>query len=154
MKNEYTAVIQQDGRWWVGWLEEIPGVNSQGETRDELMENLRSALNEALEMNRSEARQSAGLRKFGFRREAPGISRPLTKTWLRAREGRWEPLLVGQPQLMDVGPQCLAIVRSAISCAERSVRTWESMLRRNHATRQWKPIVTLVRIRGDRASLH
>jgi len=59
MKNEYTAVIQQDGRWWVGWLEEIPGVNSQGETRDELMENLRSALVEALEMNRSEARQSA-----------------------------------------------------------------------------------------------
>lgn len=59
MKNEYTAVIQQDGRWWVGWLEEIPGVNSQGETRDELMENLRSALLEALEMNRSEARQAA-----------------------------------------------------------------------------------------------
>jgi predicted RNase H-like HicB family nuclease len=59
MKNEYTAVIQQDGRWWVGWLEEIPGVNSQGETRDELMENLRSALVEALEMNRSEARKSA-----------------------------------------------------------------------------------------------
>jgi predicted RNase H-like HicB family nuclease len=59
MKNEYTAVIQQDGRWWVGWLEEIPGVNSQGETRDELMENLRSALVEALEMNRSEARQCA-----------------------------------------------------------------------------------------------
>jgi predicted RNase H-like HicB family nuclease len=59
MKNEYTTVIQQDGRWWVGWLEEIPGVNSQGETRDELMENLRSALREALEMNRTEARQSA-----------------------------------------------------------------------------------------------
>jgi len=59
MKNEYTAVIQQDGRWWVGWLEEIPGVNSQGETRDELMENLHSALVEALEMNRNEARESA-----------------------------------------------------------------------------------------------
>lgn len=49
MKNEYTAVVQKDGRWWVGWLEEIPGVNSQGETREELMENLRSALEEALE---------------------------------------------------------------------------------------------------------
>ena len=59
MKNEYTAVVQRDGRWWVGWLEEIPGVNSQGETREELMENLRSALAEALEMNRSDARQSA-----------------------------------------------------------------------------------------------
>jgi predicted RNase H-like HicB family nuclease len=59
MKNEYTAVVQKDGRWWVGWLEEIPGVSSQGETREELMENLRSALDEALEMNRSEARQAA-----------------------------------------------------------------------------------------------
>ena len=59
MKNEYTAIVQRDGRWWVGWLEEIPGVNSQGETREELMENLRSALVEALEMNRSEARQAA-----------------------------------------------------------------------------------------------
>jgi predicted RNase H-like HicB family nuclease len=60
MKNEYTAVVQRDGRWWVGWLEEIPGVSSQGESREELMENLRSALSEALEMNRSDARQAAG----------------------------------------------------------------------------------------------
>jgi predicted RNase H-like HicB family nuclease len=60
MKNEYTAVVQKDGRWWVGWVEEIPGVNCQGESRDELMDNLRSALEEALEMNRSEARSAAG----------------------------------------------------------------------------------------------
>lgn len=59
MKNEYTAIVQKDGRWWVGWLEEIPGVSSQGETREELMENLRSALGEALEMNRTDARQAA-----------------------------------------------------------------------------------------------
>ena len=59
MKNEYTAVVQKDGRWWVGWLEEIPGVNSQGQTREELMENLRSALDEALAMNHSDARQAA-----------------------------------------------------------------------------------------------
>ncbi|HEY5567457.1 MAG TPA: type II toxin-antitoxin system HicB family antitoxin [Gammaproteobacteria bacterium] len=60
MKNEYTAVVQKDGRWWVGWLEEIPGVNCQGESRDELVANLRSALQEALEMNRTEARTAAG----------------------------------------------------------------------------------------------
>ena len=56
--NNYTAVIRKDGRWWIGWIEEISGVNSQGETRDELIENLRSALGEALEMNREEARAS------------------------------------------------------------------------------------------------
>ena len=53
--SDYTAIIQRDGQWWIGWVEEIPGVNSQGETRDELLDNLRSALGEALEMNREAA---------------------------------------------------------------------------------------------------
>jgi predicted RNase H-like HicB family nuclease len=51
----YTAVIQRDGKWWIGWIEEVPCVNSQGHTREEPLENLRSALEEALEMNREEA---------------------------------------------------------------------------------------------------
>ena len=55
----YRAVIQRDGEWWVGWIEEIPGVNSQGATREELMENLQSALAEALEMNRADALAAA-----------------------------------------------------------------------------------------------
>jgi predicted RNase H-like HicB family nuclease len=55
MRANFTAVVQQDGDWWIGWVEEIPGVNSQGKTRDELLENLRDALEEALEMNRAEA---------------------------------------------------------------------------------------------------
>ena len=55
MDHTYTAVIQRDGRLWIGWVEEIPGVNSQGATREELVENLRSALKEALEMNRADA---------------------------------------------------------------------------------------------------
>jgi len=59
MSPKYTAVIKQDGGWWIGWIEEIPGVNSQGHTRDELMENLRSALAEALEMNRNDALAAA-----------------------------------------------------------------------------------------------
>ena len=54
-KTSYTAVIQHDGDWWIGWLEEIPGRQLQGRTREELLENLRSALQEALEMNRAEA---------------------------------------------------------------------------------------------------
>jgi predicted RNase H-like HicB family nuclease len=56
----YTAVIQQDGEWWIGWVEEVPGVNSQGHTREELLDNLRDALAEALEMNRADARAAAG----------------------------------------------------------------------------------------------
>jgi predicted RNase H-like HicB family nuclease len=59
MGANYTAVVQQDGEWWIGWVEEVPGVNSQGQTREELLENLRDALEEALEMNRAEARAAA-----------------------------------------------------------------------------------------------
>lgn len=55
----YKAIIQRDGEWWVGWIEEIQGVNSQGATREELLDNLRSALQEALEMNRADARAAA-----------------------------------------------------------------------------------------------
>lgn len=58
MNRNYTAVVQYNEPWWIGWVEEIPGVNSQGKTRDELMENLRSALKEALEMNQSDALKS------------------------------------------------------------------------------------------------
>jgi predicted RNase H-like HicB family nuclease len=59
VNSNYTAVIQRDGSWWIGWIEEIPGVNSQGETREELLENLQSALREALEMNRASALSAA-----------------------------------------------------------------------------------------------
>ena len=59
MKDTYTAAIKQSGQWWIGWIEEIPGVNSQGATRDELVANLQSALREMLEMNRENARKAA-----------------------------------------------------------------------------------------------
>lgn len=58
--NQYTAAIQKDGDFWIGWIEEVSGVNSQGSSRAELLENLRYALFEALEMNREEAQRAAG----------------------------------------------------------------------------------------------
>jgi predicted RNase H-like HicB family nuclease len=59
MKQRYHAVIRKDNGWWIGWIEQIPGVNCQGKTRTELVANLRSALKEALELNREEARLAA-----------------------------------------------------------------------------------------------
>lgn len=59
MKRSFTAVIKKDAGWWIGWVEEIPGVNSQGKTRAELMKNLRSALKEMLEFNRADALSAA-----------------------------------------------------------------------------------------------
>ena len=45
----YSAVLRKDEGWWIGWVEEIPGVNSQGKSKAELLKNLRSALREALD---------------------------------------------------------------------------------------------------------
>jgi predicted RNase H-like HicB family nuclease len=59
MEANYRAVIQHRDHWWIGWIGELPAVNSQAETRDELLENLRSALGEALEMNRADALAAA-----------------------------------------------------------------------------------------------
>ena len=60
MSQNYTAVIKQSGGWWMGWIEEVPGVNCQERTREELLETLRITLEEALEFNRREAREAAG----------------------------------------------------------------------------------------------
>lgn len=61
MENEYTAVVKQDEGWWIGWVEEVPGVNCQERTREELLESLRVTLSEALEFNREDARNMAGV---------------------------------------------------------------------------------------------
>jgi len=47
MNTEYTAIIKQDGDWWIGWIEELPGVNGQEKTREALLASLKAALAEA-----------------------------------------------------------------------------------------------------------
>ncbi len=59
MNSTYMAVIKQNTDWWIGWVEEVPGVNAQAATKEELLEDLRSALTEALEMNRADALRAA-----------------------------------------------------------------------------------------------
>jgi len=60
MKSSFTAIVKQRGDWWIGWIEEVPGVNAQERTKPELLESLRQVLAEALELNREEPRQAAG----------------------------------------------------------------------------------------------
>lgn len=60
MNSEFTAVIKQDGKWWIGWIEEVAGVNCQEATREELMDSLTITLREALDLNREDALAAAG----------------------------------------------------------------------------------------------
>ena len=58
--NEYTAIVRQDGDWWIGWIEEVPAVICQEATRDELLASLKGTLNEMLQLYREEALVEAG----------------------------------------------------------------------------------------------
>ncbi len=55
MQNTYTAIIKQVDDWWIGWIEEVPGINCQEADREELLDTLKVTLQEALEFNRQEA---------------------------------------------------------------------------------------------------
>lgn len=59
MDAQFTAIIKKDGDWWIGWVEEVKGVNAQESTKEELIESLREALRDILELNREEARREA-----------------------------------------------------------------------------------------------
>lgn len=52
MSRQFTAVYKKQGSWYLGWVEEIPGVNTQGRTLKEVKENLKEALVLILETNR------------------------------------------------------------------------------------------------------
>ena len=54
MKNEFTAIIEQDGEWCIAYCPEIPGANGQGKAKDEARENLAEAIALILENRREE----------------------------------------------------------------------------------------------------
>ncbi len=60
MKDTCTAVIKRSGPWWIGWIEEVPGVNCQEASKAELLETLKVTLREVLALNRQEALEAAG----------------------------------------------------------------------------------------------
>ncbi|WP_372743330.1 hypothetical protein [Neptunomonas sp.] len=60
MEKTYTAIVKKEGDWWIGWIEEIPGVNCQESTKEALLETLSVTLREAIELNRGEAIDAAG----------------------------------------------------------------------------------------------
>lgn len=54
MSNEFTAVIERDGEWYIGWSPEIPGANGQGKTIEACRESLGQAIALILEDRRED----------------------------------------------------------------------------------------------------
>jgi predicted RNase H-like HicB family nuclease len=52
MARKFTAIYKKSGKWYLGWIEEIPGVNTQGKTLKETKENLKEAILLILETNK------------------------------------------------------------------------------------------------------
>jgi len=52
MSNEFTAVIERDGDWYIGYCPEIPGANGQGRSKDECLKSLGTAIDLILEDRR------------------------------------------------------------------------------------------------------
>ena len=55
--EKFTAVFEQEGEWWIGYVEELPGVNTQGQTLEEARENLKEAVQLIIEANQELARR-------------------------------------------------------------------------------------------------
>jgi len=54
MHNEFTAVVERDGEWFIAYCPEIPGANGQGKTKDECLQSLADAISLILEDRRTE----------------------------------------------------------------------------------------------------
>ncbi len=52
MQHQFTAVYKKSGKWYLGWVEEISGVNTQAKTLAEVKENLKEALELIIDSNR------------------------------------------------------------------------------------------------------
>lgn len=50
--EKFTAIFEQEGDWWIGYVEELPGANAQGRTLNEVRENLKEAIQLIMESNR------------------------------------------------------------------------------------------------------
>jgi len=72
MSRQFTAVYKKSGKWYLGWIEEISGVNTQGRTLKEVKENLKEALLLILETNRILTKKE--LSRGKIRREPLSIS--------------------------------------------------------------------------------
>jgi len=74
MTNQFTAIIEKDGVWFVGYCPEVPGANGQGKTKKECKESLSAAISLILEDRRKDALNKAGMRE-GRKAGRPGGGR-------------------------------------------------------------------------------
>jgi predicted RNase H-like HicB family nuclease len=58
MRNQFTAIVERDGPWYIAYCAEVPGANGQGKTRKACLDNLREAIALILEHRREDSLRS------------------------------------------------------------------------------------------------
>ncbi len=58
MRNQFTAIVERDGPWYIAYCAEVPGANGQGESREACLDNLREAIALILEHRREDSLRS------------------------------------------------------------------------------------------------
>jgi len=102
MESKFTAVFRKVPEGYIGFVEELPGANTQGATLEEARENLREAVSLVLDANRALAGRSSPIptssgNRSSSRREAPGPDPPSSVSWLRVSSRRRQAYGVRQP---------------------------------------------------------
>jgi len=77
--EKFTAVFEQEGKWWIGFVEELPGANTQGKTLEEARENLKEAVRLIIQANRRLSRRETRGKKIT--REELAVS---VRQWLNS----------------------------------------------------------------------
>ncbi len=62
--DKFTAIFEQTDDWWIAFVEELPGANTQGKTMEEARENLKEAIQLIIEANREITRKQISGKKF------------------------------------------------------------------------------------------
>ena len=67
MASEFTAVIEQDGEWFIAYSPEVPGANGQGKSKEEALQNLSEAIALILEDRRKDGLRGCRATLFSTR---------------------------------------------------------------------------------------
>ena len=80
MRNEFTAVIEKDGDWFIAYCPEIPGANGQGRTKDSARDNLAKAISLILQDRREDGLRGVpedAIQEKSHNQASRGLSVPL-----------------------------------------------------------------------------
>ena len=124
----YTAVIRQDGACWIGWSAEIPGVNAQESSREELLESLRDVLREALEFNRNDALEAAGpgAKELCSACETQRSASLPDGSWPRTTQEGWQSFMVAESPAKPAQLYSSSTRDQQITCSQDLQGSWAS----------------------------